>query len=112
MQNTTSYRESRKEVERILGKPLPKKAVVHHNDEDPTNLKHSNLVACEDQEYHMILHQRMRALVECGHASWLKCWICKKYDAPENVTINHKHGTYHKSCAASRMMEIRKGGAK
>lgn len=46
-------------AERALGKPLPGKVVVHHAD----GSKHPNaqLVICQDQAYHMLLHARMRA---------------------------------------------------
>lgn len=76
-------------AESALGKYLPDKAVVHHHLDE--------VVICENQKYHMLLHQRKRASDACGNASWRKCHICKKYDAPENVT-DRGGGTYHKRC--------------
>lgn len=43
-----------------LGKPLPKRAEVHHHDRTRTNNTNGNLVLCQDRAYHMLLHKRMR----------------------------------------------------
>jgi hypothetical protein len=67
-------------VERILGKILPLEIVIHHVDENGFNNAPANLVVCQDRDYHNLLHARMRALRECGHASWRKCVYCKVYD--------------------------------
>ena len=53
-------------AEKALGKPLPLKAVVHHHTPE-------QLVICQDQAYHLFLHQRKRAHEACGYANWLKC---------------------------------------
>jgi hypothetical protein len=42
-------------AEKALGKPLPPKAVVHHHTPE-------QLVICQNQAYHLLLHQRQRAL--------------------------------------------------
>ena len=80
-------------AEKALGKPLPPGAVIHHHGakDDQTQI-----VICEDRAYHMLLHQRMRALKACGHANWRKCGLCKQYDKPENLVIGT--GVYHKKC--------------
>jgi len=72
---------------------------VHHVDEDRENNKRNNLVVCEDDAYHFLLHRRMRALKACGHVSWIKCDFCKQYDDPKNMYIrpNGRQG-HHREC--------------
>ena len=82
-------------AERVLGKPLPPGAEVHHHGERNDN---TQIVICQDRAYHFLLHQRMRALKACGHASWRKCVFCTQYDKPENLHINGDY-RYHKHCA-------------
>ncbi len=81
-------------AEEALGKLLPLKAVVHHHTPQ-------QLVVCQNDTYHKLLHQRQRAYKACGYASWRKCKICKKYDSPDNLYINGKHRhVFHRNCAA------------
>ncbi len=47
-------------VEAAIGKYLPEHAVVHHLDEDGTNNVNNNLVLCQDDPYHKLIHVRMR----------------------------------------------------
>ena len=74
-------------VERALGHPLPEGAEVHHVDGDKANNANTNLVACQDDAYHKLLHLRARALAESGHADWRRCTICKRWDEPANLKI-------------------------
>ncbi len=69
-------------AEKALGKKLPSQAVIHHYKDKTQNDK---IVICENTAYHFLLHQRTRAYYACGHADWRKCWVCKKYDKPENL---------------------------
>lgn len=83
-------------VERAMGKPLPLGAEAHHVNEIPNDNRNSNLVVCQNHAYHILLHQRRRALQACGHAAWRKCRFCKKYDDPVNLhiwrkTVEHAH---------------------
>lgn len=48
-------------AERALGKHLPKGAIVHHVDGDTRNNTPSNLVICQNQAYHCLLHKLARA---------------------------------------------------
>lgn len=81
-------------AEKALGKPLPEGAVVHHHSAN-------QLVICQDDTYHKLLHVRERAIKACGHAGWRKCKICKKYDDPANLYIQaHNRHVFHRECAA------------
>lgn len=70
-------------AEKVFGKPLNLPHVVHHYTPE-------QLVVCENQAYHLLLHQRTRAL-RAGNAHWLKCKYCKQYDAPENLNTEGNH---------------------
>ena len=97
-------------VEKVLGKFLPKKAIVHHFNGIKTDNQNKNLIVCEDRAYHNILHRREKALKECGHAHWRKCTLCKKYDSPKNLYI-HKEMVRHKIChAKNEKKRIGQGG--
>jgi HNH endonuclease len=86
-------------AEKVIGKILPDKAEVHHIDGDGTNNKNSNLVVCQDHGYHMLLHQRQRALTACGNASWRKCPLCKEYGDPSSmVAVNGQGDFCHQAC--------------
>lgn len=84
-------------AENALGKPLPEGSQVHHLDENPSNNDPRNLVICPNQSYHSLLHQRTRALQECGNANYLKCQHCKQYDNPERLCI-YTNNIYHRKC--------------
>lgn len=49
-------------AERILGKPLPHGAIIHHVDGCKYNNEPSNLVICPDKSYHNLIHKRMKEL--------------------------------------------------
>ena len=49
-------------AERVFGKALPKGATVHHVNGNPRDNRNCNLVICEDQKYHMLLHKREKHL--------------------------------------------------
>ncbi len=81
-------------IEKILGKQIHQDVVIHHTDGNPSNNSNINLVACENQAYHMLLHRRQRAFDACGNAGWRKCVYCKKYDDVQNI-VSVKNGNYH-----------------
>ena len=76
-----------------LGKSLPIGAVVHHYTPE-------QLVICQDQSYHMLLHKRQRAYEASGHADWLQCTYCHQFDSPENIYEQHgkNQSDYHPAC--------------
>lgn len=101
MDISTGHRRSRKVIETVLGRPIPKGAEVHHIDENPCNFDNDNLVLCQDRKYHHLLHRRMLALFNCGNANWLLCSYCKKYDSPGNIiTAKNNNQFYHKRCVS------------
>lgn len=66
-------------VEVALGKFLVAPHLVHHFDLDKTNNKNANLVACEDEGYHRLLHARTRVLKSGGDPNKDKiCSRCKR----------------------------------
>lgn len=91
-------------AEKILGEPLPDKAVVHHVDGNPHNNEPSNLVICQDQGYHHYLHCRKRALNGCGDVHKRYCATCNTWKNIENFPF--RKGKYHagrcKQCDAKR----------
>lgn len=78
MVRTQKYElEHRILAESALGHSLPEKAVVHHWDDNPANNTPSNLVICQDDAYHFLLHRRKRRLEDTGSLELKRCVICK-----------------------------------
>lgn len=67
-------------VEKVLGHPLPSTAVVHHHDGNKSNNLNSNLVVCENQAYHNLLHARTRTLRAGGDPNLDK--VCSDCEQP------------------------------
>lgn len=84
---------------RALGRPLPKKAHVHHVDGDKANNRPGNLVICEDYYYHKLLHQRQKAFDGCGDPTKHKCGFCQQWDTPDRVPYSNK---LHPQCATDK----------
>lgn len=106
-------------AEAVLGRRLRLGEQVHHVNENKKNNSNANLVICTEQ-YHRLLHVRMRAFAASGHWDWRKCPYCKQYDAVDamyNRAPNNPLGSFnHRACQtayklAKRLTHPRKSRA-
>lgn len=86
-------------AEEALGRLLPEGAQVHHVDEDKSNNKPGNLVICQDQTYHKLLHLRARAYKATGDPSQRCCVFCRCWSTINLMSVHAHERYYHKSCA-------------
>ena len=85
-------------VEAALGHAFPRKAEIHHVDEDRSNNANSNLVLCENRAYHRLLHRRQRALDACGDANARSCNICGDFSRQDQIVVTRYGNVYHRDC--------------
>ncbi len=85
-------------VEQALGRRLRGGEEVHHANQVKNDNRHGNLVACQDREYHMLLHTRQRAFDACGHPDWRRCVFCRVYSSPSLLVDNGTGGVAHHDC--------------
>lgn len=87
-------------AEKALGKLLPFGAEVHHVDRNARNNENSNLVICEDRQYHFLLHRRQRIVDAGGNPDTEKiCTGCKKVLLRTEFHSNrNNHDKLHNAC--------------
>lgn len=89
-------------VERVLGRQLPKGPVIHHLNEVKTDNRHENLLVCQDEAYHQLIHRRTRAYDACGNANARQCQFCKQWSAPDRITVNPANSAaFHQGCRSA-----------
>lgn len=108
--------EHRLMAEASMGMYLPKGAVVHHVDGNGLNNKGINLVVCESESYHKILHRRARAKAVTGNVHARKCTLCKEWDDPKTSDLRVykmargvEDKAQHLSCHSGEKRRLREG---
>jgi len=91
----------RQQLEKIIGRTLPKGAEVHHR----YDWKIFNVVICENHAYHHLIETRQEAYRKTGDATKRKCQYCGQFDVISNMKQtpghNMKQMTYqHKECVS------------
>ena len=81
-------------AERALGHALPLQAQIHHVNLDEADNSRGNLVICENQMYHRLLHKRALALRTTGNVNSRKCKFCQRWD----LEVTYSGSYYHKAC--------------
>lgn len=80
-------------AEKALGKHLPQGVVVHHANRIRGDNRNGNLVICQDNAYHQILHARMRIRDAGGNPNTDRfCSVCKRVKPSES--FHRTHFTY------------------
>lgn len=88
VQGEVTYRH-RVRAEQALGKSLPAGAIIHHAD--GSKRMTSQLVICQDQAYHLMLHRRTRVLRAGGNPNIDKiCSRCKQVLAKTDFHVKRQ----------------------
>jgi hypothetical protein len=55
-------------------------------------------VVCQDQAYHLLLHERQRAYDGCGHPDWKYCRFCDTWAPVDQLSRSGAKTYYHPAC--------------
>ncbi len=100
--------EHRLIAERVLGKPLPPGAEMHHVDGNRLNNAHSNLVICQNTTYHKLLHTRQQALNATGDPRKRRCVRCFQWDDVKNMAHHSQNERFaHPACSAAYIRQLK-----
>ena len=103
--------ESRVIAEAVLRKILPGSVVIHHANGKRADNRHENLVICESQSYHILLHNRARRIERLKRlggnpAADSYCPGCKGVKAQaefhRNANTNDGCDCYCKECSSKK----------
>lgn len=97
-------------AEKALGRRLPDGAQVHHVDEDRRNSANRNLVICQDQAFHHLLHVRARVVRAGGDPNTQRfCAVCASVKPFADFNVGQSQC---RSCQSSYFREYRERKAK
>lgn len=85
-------------AETNTGIKLKSKNKVHHIDGNKLNNSPNNLVICEDDCYHQLIHLRSESLKATGNPNLLWCSGCKEYLTKESFTKDSKRKSRGCNC--------------
>jgi hypothetical protein len=94
-------------AEKALGHALPPGAVVHHVNENPSNNGPGNLVICQDDTYHKLLHARKRRLEDTGSFALKRCGRCGVVHPLESFSVDAAEWDGRRQrCKSCRVAEV------
>ncbi len=90
-------------AEKALGHYLPEGTAVHHINEIKTDNRNDNLVICQNERYHQLLHTRIRRKKKFGDPNLKQCERCRmiadfRLGFPEDPATADGTGSICHSC--------------